>query len=379
MIDEEEEEWSRRRRLLDEEENNQKEDERESIEAREAYALDRAMEERRVARKASGSSLSSGSGMGPAWRARFVARKRTGSVISTFTSGSAISEDLIEEEEKEDLLGVGGGFDAPSISSRSHSGETTEEEAHTSPDAQKAFNAIGVPPTPSTAKVPSFAARRRLLQGVESVLNQPPPSAPPTKTSFGMPPRPLFKPKGKTRPPPLSLLPTVPSSPDIVVQSEASCTSPPKDKEPIRKKGPPPALKITQESVPRPIVVQAAPRRPRLQPLRNSNSSLGSRSSSRSSGLSQFSQSSSISTPSQTLFVFPPSPTLKAKTPHMVTVTSNLNTPNPFSPAPTPRVSSFQSQGKRRSFIGLSVPPTPTTACSRVDARGVFGIGSRVS
>lgn len=394
VVDEEEEEWSRRRRLLDEE-SPEPEIDRESVEVKEAYALDRAMEERRVARKASTSSLgSSGIGMGPAWKARYGSRKRTGSVQSNGTTGSAISEDLVEEDEKEELLGIGGGFDAPSLSSRSQSGETTEEEVHISPDAKNSVVELSLPAaaTPSTAK-PSFAARQRLLQGIEAAMQRVPPSAPPTRSSFDIPPsapptktafafpsRLSAKSKGKARPPPLSL-PPVPSSPNLVVEAEAVYSSPPKESEPPRRRVPPSLQVDTNHATPAPShQAQQKPRRPLLPPLRSSQPSIHSRSSSRSSGLSHLSQSSSINTPSQTLFVFPPSPTLSAKTPHMVTVTSSLNTPLPFAGsgsylAPTPRVSTFQREGKRRSFIGLAAPPTPTTACSRVDARGWVGLG----
>jgi tyrosine-protein phosphatase len=37
-------------------------------------------------------------------------------------------------------------------------------------------------------------------------------------------------------------------------------------------------------------------------------------------------------------------------------------------------VSAFRSQGRTKSFIGLGAPPTPTTACSRVDVRGWVGL-----
>ena len=103
VMEDDEEEWSRRRRMLDDE-PTERDTDRESAEVlQEAIALDRAMEERVVARKASGSSLgsSSGIGMGPAWKARYGNRKRTGSIASNFTVNSIISEDLVEEDEKE--------------------------------------------------------------------------------------------------------------------------------------------------------------------------------------------------------------------------------------------------------------------------------------
>jgi tyrosine-protein phosphatase len=88
--------------------------------------------------------------------------------------------------------------------------------------------------------------------------------------------------------------------------------------------------------------------------------------------------SSQVSTPSQTLFVFPPSPTLTTRTPSTMTLTSAA-TPReqniPFPALATPRVSTFRGpQGKTRSFIGLGLPPTPTTGFSRVDVRGYVGL-----
>ena len=81
---------------------------------------------------------------------------------------------------------------------------------------------------------------------------------------------------------------------------------------------------------------------------------------------------SSASTPSQTLFVFPPSPTFTARTrtPSTMTLTSEAV---PFPSLSTPRVSTFKSKGRTRSFIGFSATPTPTVAFSKVDARGYVG------
>ncbi|KAL5519037.1 hypothetical protein ACEPAH_720 [Sanghuangporus vaninii] len=381
VVGDEEEEWSRRRRMLDEEAEH--DDDRESAEVlQEAYALDKAMEERRVARKASGSSVgsSTGIGMGPVWKAKYGNRKRTGSIASNFTANSIISEDLVEEDEKEDLLGIGGGFDAPSISSRSHSGETTEEEPNVSPDLKKGNHlALSSQMFAPSAARPAYSARQHSLD------SHPPPSAPATKTSFGFSARLPFKPRAKVRPPPLNFLPPVPSSPDVLGPSEAPSPLEPVPKakakvEPTRRRPAPPPLRLGESATSSRVTELVGNSRPGLGPARSSSHrSVATRSSSRSSTSSQSQLSQlSVTTPSQTLFVFPPSPTLKAHfTPHMVTVTSNLNSPSPmpFAAAPTPRVSSFRSQGKRRSFIGLSVPPTPTTACSRVDARGWVGIG----
>jgi tyrosine-protein phosphatase len=83
--------------------------------------------------------------------------------------------------------------------------------------------------------------------------------------------------------------------------------------------------------------------------------------------------SATLLTPSQTLFVFPPDSASTARTPSTMTLTSNITSAVPFPSASTPRISTFRCHGRTRSFIGLSVPPTPTTACSRVDAKGWIG------
>ncbi|KAG6878409.1 hypothetical protein C0993_007010, partial [Termitomyces sp. T159_Od127] len=105
----EEEEWGRQRKLLDDMPSDDDEPENTFVK-REAEALDKAMEDRVIARQSSASSLASSSvGRGPAWRARYAAqRKRTGSIASNATGASSrLSEDLVEEDEEEELLGVG--------------------------------------------------------------------------------------------------------------------------------------------------------------------------------------------------------------------------------------------------------------------------------
>lgn len=340
---EEEEEWSRRRRLLDEDADSA-EHEQESVEVmREAHALDKAMEERIVARRASGSSVgsSTGLGMGSAWKSRYGPRARAGSIASS----SIISEDLVEENEEAELLGVGGGIDAPSISTRSPSGETTEEEVNGSPDWKR--DTVLPPPlplaTPNTAR-PFVWGKHRSLSDAKTFA--PPPSAPATKMTFGLPALSSFRLRSKPKPPPLNILPPVPPSPVVSVSQEPD--NPPKKVELPRRRLPPP-LRLVSE--------------PALKP----------RSLSRSSQASHL----SINTPSQTLFVFPPSPTLKAHTPLTMTLTSNLAVQQPYQPTPTPRVSTFNNGNRRRSFIGLTAPATPTTACSRVDARGWVGLVSK--
>ncbi|KAI0078946.1 hypothetical protein K474DRAFT_1673819 [Panus rudis PR-1116 ss-1] len=311
-----EEEWGRRRQMLDEETADQ---DQESLEIMwEARALDKAMEDRLVARKSSASSLSSnGRGMGQAWRNKY-GRKRTGSIAS---NGSILSEHLVEEDEEQDLLGVGGGFTSctedeasSTVSSRQTSPSNCAEEhgvspltARPPPSAPAQKNKFVLPPTPATAIRPSFS----------------------------IPPRPPPK-KAKKRPPPLvGVLPTVPSSPVTPV----TAVIPPRARAEARKPElPPPQLR-------RPPNVRS----------------------------SSFNNPPISATPSQTLFVFPPSPTLaKTRTPSTLMLTSNA--PVAFPTVSTPRISTFRSQGRSRSFIGLPSVAPPTVASSRVDARGWVGL-----
>ncbi|KAJ7071311.1 hypothetical protein C8F01DRAFT_1206845 [Mycena amicta] len=326
----EDEEWGRRRQLLDENtDDDDDENEREnSLIMREAQYLDKAMEARFLARKTSGSSVassSSGVGMGAAWRSRYGSRKRAGSIASNMTNGSSIlSEDLVEEEEEQELLGIGGGFNDDDR------GSSAEPDSQSSPEDD----------------VHSAVTPRR-PGGL-------PPSAPVWKTSFNLPPpatafRPTFNlppPKSKRRPAPLAALPIVPPSPIKIVVDDAETPSKPLRIQPL------PPLRTRTES-----------KRPAPPPL-HLRTSLKPKTSNPPSGLA---------TPSQTLFLFPPSPTtLTSRTPSAMTL-SSMNGPLPFPSLTTPRVSTFRSEGRTRSFIGLGAPPTPTTAFSKVDARGYFG------
>lgn len=334
----EEEEWGRRRRMLDETASNTDPEEQEStVVMREAEALDKAMEDRIVARKSSASSLAStgsGVGMGAAWRSRYGStRKRAESVASNRTNGSIISEDLVEEEEEEELLGIGGGFDDEERR-RSISADTEYSSASNSPDDD--------PDRPTITRPP--------------VMN-PPPSAPVWKTSFDpdpLPPapttaiRPTFnlptpKSKPKRRPPPIAVLPPVPSSPIAPVEPTQSTSKPQ-----IRR----------ASTTPNPTRLRTESKKLVPPPLYIRNSILRSSSAN--------ADSSFVSTPSQTLFVFPPSPT-STRTPSTMTVTG---TSVPFPSLSTPRVSTFRSHGRTRSFIGLGATPTPTTAFTKVDVRG---------
>lgn len=340
-----EEEWGRRRQLLDDEpSDHEDQNERESsIIMQEAKALDKAMEDRVVARKASSSSVgSSGVGMGSAWRSRYGVRKRTGSIASNMTNGSVFSEDLVEEDEEQELLDVGGGFD----SSRPGSTECGLTSVANSPESDS--------PDPVRTKLSTSATARS--------LSKPPPSAPIWRTTFNyIPPLPASatrstfdlsaRSKSKRRPAALGLLPPVPSSPVHVIIDTADSDDSSAEERPQSSPSVRPRVE-SRKSVPPPLHL-------------------------RSSVLIKANQSqktaSIATTPSQTLFVFPPSPTT-ARTPSTMTLTSTMVNPMLFPSLTTPRVSTFRAHGRTRSFIGLGAPPTPTTAFSKVDARGYVGL-----
>ncbi|OSX67637.1 hypothetical protein POSPLADRAFT_1064198 [Postia placenta MAD-698-R-SB12] len=327
-----EEEWGRRRMVMEETSPN---NDRESVEImREARALDQAMEDRLVARMSSASSLSSFSG---ASRRSRLGRKRTGSIASVMTGTSLLSEELVEEDEEQELLGVGGGFDGTSVEASCSSAEPTEDEASST---------SRISPDPSfRGQLPS-TARQRLDVRM-------PPSAPHDRSSFPLPPPPATAFKAsfdipsrlsrlRRRPPPIGILPPVPSSPVVPINVSEPVDPAP---EPVFQRRPRTAARKPDP----PSASLRTPRRsqPKTRPV------------------------SMVSTPSQTLFVFPPSPTLTARTPSTMTLTSNASVP--FPSLATPRVSTFKAEGRRRSFIGVPPPTTPTVASSRVDARGWFG------
>lgn len=395
---------------MEEEGSDNEADERESnIVMQEARALDKAMEDRIVARKASTSSLSvssngSGFGMGPVWRSWYAAqRKRTGSIASM---GSFISEDLVEEEEEQELLGVGSGFDTESR-------QTEESSATSSPDDDH----TGTPRNVSSLMgLPSRSA------ATAATASRPPPSAPVWKTSFSIPPPPATavragfnlpprpKPKTKLRPTNLSL-PPVPSSPvTLVIETDEQPTAEASQQE--TETQPQPSVKGSRLSTSSTISSRTFTSSNSTSTIGSKRSSTGSSSikstSTATSGTAQLalppvrqradsrrlvppplhlrsnvlrkaSNSSAdyaamTATPSQTLFVFPPSPTLTTRTPSTMTLMSSAAAgPVPFPSLATPRVSTFQSKGRTRSFIGIGAPPTPTVAFSKVDARGYVG------
>ncbi len=313
------EEWSRRRIFDDA--SDREEVEQESIEMqREAKALDKAMEHRILARKSSSSSTGSGMGLGLAWKSRYSSRKRTGSSASNMTSNSMLSEHLVEEDEEQELLGIGGGFDgsssrpspseahAPSDISSDGEAGVTQVGLSGPPSARSTMSTFKFPPAPATPLKPTFDTSRRCAS------------------------------KARRRPTPLDILPTVPDSPVNAAPTPTALAMPRSRKESRATK--PASLQLRATSQP-------------VQPSHVPNT-----------------HKPILQTPSQTLFVFPPSPTFSTCTPSAMTLTSNpISLSFPSAVPPRPRANS-----SRRSLIGLMMPSTPTTAHARVDARGWVGI-----
>ncbi|TFK76925.1 hypothetical protein BDN72DRAFT_807171 [Pluteus cervinus] len=349
ILADEDEEWGRRRRMLDETSDTE-EDRESSAVLREAQALDKAMEDRAVARKNSASSIvstGSGVGMGPAWRSRYN-RKRTGSIASNLTGSSIISEDLAEEDEEHEprviALDVRYDDDQPSSSSAEH-----DESTSNSPDDDNEKVTHRSIPFTLANKVPGIRALPSAPVWKIS-FNLPPPPATANRTSFDLPPQT----KAKRRPPPMNFLSPIPPSPITVVVDDA----PPISKATPVDTTPTPRARVPRKGVPPPL-----PLRSNL--LKKPNPTPKS---------TQLFPAMPVSTPSQTLFVFPPSPSTatRTRTPSTMTL-SNVGTPL-TSVFMTPRVSSFRSQGRTKSFIGVGAPATPTTAFSKVDARGYVGL-----
>ncbi|ESK98384.1 dual specificity catalytic domain containing protein [Moniliophthora roreri MCA 2997] len=368
-VAEEEEEWGRRRQMLDDAESDPEEERESSLVMQEAQALDKAMEDRVIARKASGSSIAStstGIGMGAAWRSRFGnPRKRTGSIAS---NGSVLSEDLVEEDEEQDLLGVG---------------KDSEEDGTTSADRELSSSSN----SPEEEEEVIYVPLRTSKSTFTPTTARPPPTAPVWKSSFNLPlPATAIRstfdlssmrtPKPKRRPAPLGPIP--PSPPPIAIVTENDTPAPlPKPTPSPRPRAvsafvpsspslaPPTRKQSAGSLVLPPMRSRTTSRKPAPPPLHLRSTVL------KKTGKVPPSQ---VSTPSQTLFVFPPSPTLTTRTPSTMTLTSNVSGPVPFPSLSTPRISSFRADGRTRSFIGLAVPPTPTTAFSKVDARGYVAL-----
>lgn len=242
-------------------------------------------------------------------------------------------------------MDVGGGFDNASSRHRSSSGEL--ESSSTSSESQ----VDGLPGTlrttpnmPLTARPRDTSRQPPSTPVLRASFQIPPTPSSATRSSFNLPPQPPLRGlKGKRRPPPLGFLPPVPSSPNTAAAPTSSQAITPRIRTESRKPAtPPPHLrKPRKASFPATTTTQLYP---------------------------------ALSTPSQTLFVFPPDLAPTARTPSTMTLTSNIANAVPFPTSSTPRISTFRSHGRTRSFIGLGVPPTPTTACSRVDAKGWIGM-----
>jgi len=270
-----------------------------------------------LARKSSSSSAGSGIGMGPAWKSRYSARKRTASVASNMTGNSVLSENLVEENEEQELLGIGSDFDKSSA-------QPSPWDGHLASDASS-DGEIGA----ATTRVPPSARR--------SSFKLPPVPATAFKSTFDTSHRPISK--TRRRPTPLDILPTVPDSPVKAVATPTASTALAIPRTRKESRATPPVSLSLRKSTQQPSHAPSI-HKPVLQ------------------------------TPSQTLFVFPPSPTLSACIPSAMTLTSNPVSV-PFPSSATPR---SKSDARRRSLIGLMMPSTPTTAHARVDARGWVGI-----
>ena len=329
----EEEEWSRWHKMFGKASDD---DQQESnLVLQEAHALDKAMEDRIVARKSSASSMSStGSGISVrgTQRSRYTPCKRTESIASTRTNRSFLSEHLVEENEEQELLGVGGESD---LDARQTSTTTSPDETEETESARR-FASIPVPASLRTG--PPFAPDWKV-----SPIT-PPMSA--IRSTFQPPTR---VPRQRKRPLSLSILPLVPSSPNLPLTDELVTACP------------------TSHAA-MPSTRQRAGFRYPVPPLHLRNNFL------RRASVGIVESTSAASTPSQTLFVFPPSPTFNTctRTPSTMTLTSEAL---PFPSLSTPRVSTFKSKGRTKSFIGFGAPPTPTVAFSKVDARGYVGLG----
>lgn len=332
-ISDEEKEWGRRRDAFASE--GYEDQDNDAIQ-QEAKDLDRAMEARIVARRPSASSTCSGIGQNSTTKGPNQ-RKRAGSVASTHTNcGSVLSENLVEADEEAELLGVGGGFDdtleprrSPSLSSESP-GSPSERDSR-------------LPLTSNHFPARPFPVRRHLLSA---------PSASPTKLTFHVTRQSVVRASAKTRPsrvkrrpPTLGVLPPVPPSPVTPVAVPVCDPLPRVHRKRNSRKHVPPSLKLPDSSSQVAFPSKTSPR--------------------------------TLTSASQTLFVFPPSPTVTAatRTPATMTITSSVQ-PNayPFPSQATPRVAMASSKGRTISFIGVGSSAVPTTAHSRVDARGWVGL-----
>ncbi|CAE6429412.1 unnamed protein product [Rhizoctonia solani] len=390
----EEEEWSRKRLAMEREDAEAEAATAAEDRTREAKDLDRAMEERMAAKKAGPPAplmLNPPPASGPAaWKHRFPSRKRAGSVHSTFTaSDSIISEDPEEDEDSEDseanitvaqnkielVLG-----DEAGTSART----TTDEEA--SPSAKFVANfadtAPKLLPPPGRAGMKHKRSASLAISANSLPALPPPPSAPASKMSFGNipPPTATRTSFGAIPPPPLlrrlvtrgSAPPSAPSTKTgFSFPAQRSHASSIKSHSSTRRPTPLPTVPSSPVAVPTlatPKTTRARPAPLRLPVTPPSNVTIVP----------------SSSAPHQTLFVFPPDQSHTACTPSTLTLTTMTPITGTFANpgpgvTPTPRKGSFGAMrkpgAKRMSWLGMvAAPATPTTACSRVDAKGWVGL-----
>ncbi|QRV90920.1 Dual specificity phosphatase, catalytic domain [Ceratobasidium sp. AG-Ba] len=344
-----EEEWSRKRLAMEREEEAEAAAAAEEDRTREARDLDRAMEERMAAKKAGPPAPlllnpppAPGAGT---WRSRFPARKRAGSVHSTFTSSSSvISEDPLEDDEDSEEGEANITVMPPTeivlmANDESSARTTTDEEASPSAKFLERFadstpKLLPPPPGKAGMKHRRSATHRMSFGGI------PPPPQTATRSTFG----PIPQPPLLRRPSPRGAIP--PSAPAADAASDCSIVACCRANSSDAK---------TARSRPAPLRLPVTPPAPHVAIVPSS------------------------SAPQQTLFVFPPDRTHTACTPSTLTLTMMTPRVDSFAVTPTPRKASFGATKrggmKRMSWLGMgAAPATPTTACSRVDAKGWVGL-----
>lgn len=326
-----------------------------------------------------------------AWKNRFPSRKRAGSVHSTFTSSSSvISEDPLEEDEDSDD-GEANMTAVPHteivlVADESSARTTTDEEASPSAKFVEGFQDAAPKLLPPPGKLGMKHRRSASLAiSANSLPLPPPPSAPAYKMSFGgIPPPPQTATRasfGAIPPPPLLRRPSPrgsvpPSAPagksGFAFPAPGSRASSIKSYSSAKRGTPLPTVPSSPVAVPTLATPKTARTRP--APLRLPMTPPAP----------HIAIVPSSSAPQQTLFVFPPDRSHTACTPSTLTLTMMTPSVDAFSGSigtgvtPTPRKASFGATRKpgmkRMSWLGMGgAPATPTTACSRVDAKGWVG------
>ncbi|KAG9100474.1 hypothetical protein FS749_015230 [Ceratobasidium sp. UAMH 11750] len=387
-----EEEWSRKRLAMEREEAEAEaaaaaEEDR----TREAKDLDRAMEERMAAKKAGPPAplLLNPAPGASTWRSRLPPRKRAGSMHSTFTSGSSvISEDPLEDDEDsedgEANTTVVAQVEIAFVTNDESSARTTTDD-EVSPSAKYvegfADSAPKLLPPPGKAGM-KHRRSASLAIAANSLPLPPPPSAPAHKISFGgIPPPPQTATRSSFGPipqPPLlrrptprgAVPPSAPAGKSSFVFPTPGSRAPSVKSYSSAKRTPLPTVPSSPVAVPTLATPKTARARP--APLRLPVTP----------PVPHVAVVPSSSAPQQTLFVFPPDRSHTACTPSTLTLTMMTPRVDAFEGVtPTPRKGSFGATRKpgmkRMSWLGMGVAPaTPTTACSRVDAKGWVGLNT---